>query len=60
MWAARDKDGSLCLFEYEPNRHSAMRYWESENNYVNIDNELLPELRWEDEPVIVEISLVKK
>lgn len=70
MWIVRDKDGTLWLFTYKPQRCTAPGWdhdsWEAPNlveddgilNGMEIDPNLFPEVTWEDEPICVE--LVKK
>ena len=52
MWIARDKDGSLCEYNTKPFRENGS--WElSSNGCVELDNNLYPDLKWEDEPIEV-------
>lgn len=58
MWIARDKDGTLVLFKVKPVR--CKDKWVSFGvNWENftIDESLFPELKWEDEPIEVELAL---
>lgn len=66
MWVARDKDGCLWLYIYKPIRSKTNYWWEvdeqntplDEDDCLMIDIELFPDLRWEDEPI--EVELVRK
>ena len=58
LWLARDKDGFLTLFKSKPER--AHEEWvdfnpETEEQFIFIDNSLFPNLKWEDEPIEVNI-----
>lgn len=53
MWVSRDKSGTVLLSEEKPERMTC--HWKSPNHryYVmnaKYANELLPDLKWEDEP----------
>lgn len=62
MWVARDKSGCLHLFSNKPVRHliGDFEYWRREEPYstISLPNSLYPELKWEDEPI--EVELVSK
>lgn len=66
MWIARDKDGTLWLYIDEPRRSSIFSKWEVDteksllraDDCMEIDGDLFPELKWEDEPL--EIKLIKR
>lgn len=65
MFAARDKDGYLCIYAHKPHRGTAE--WSSvdlyktsetsavELNRICIDGRLFPELTWEDDPIEVHV-----
>lgn len=57
MWIARDKDGSLWLFENKPVRKNCN--WNHPNlDFMKISDttgQLLPKLKWEDEPIEVDL-----
>lgn len=66
MWVARDKNGCLHLFSVMPKRHSScgLEYWKVDVPYstITLDDKEYPELTWltwEDEPVEVNLTLVK-
>ena len=64
-WAARDEEGQLAFFSEQPKRPHALdppgvwqdmsgSSWEWSEQY---GPDPLPDLRWEDEPVEVEITI---
>lgn len=57
MWVARDNDGTLKCFTKTPRRLGVS--WCVDDNVcgysVRIDSNLYPYLRWEDEPIEVEL-----
>lgn len=56
LWIARDKDGTLWIFDKKPCKYGDI--WRVENSYYSlsrISNFLFPEIRWEDlEPTLFE------
>lgn len=65
-WIARCEDGALALY-YSPNRFfrrtgdNMNGYWESETGIcMLIDRKFFPELKWENEPIEVELTIKKK
>lgn len=56
MWVARDKDNSLYLYDTKPKKHRN-NAWDSDGDgIVHIDDNLFPEVKWEDdEPLEVDI-----
>ena len=66
MWIARDKYEGLWLFIEKPIRSASEFWWEvdtknsilREDDYMEIDGDLFPDLRWEDEPI--EVELIKR
>ena len=57
-WVARDKDGSITLYEDKPFRDGEIWKgcsWKSSGIY----DLFFPDLKWEDEPVEVELSIIK-
>jgi hypothetical protein len=56
LWVARDRDGLLLLYSETPKRRDSYWYTQEEAFYISID--LFPNLKWEDEPM--EVELVKK
>lgn len=57
MWAARDQNGNLTLFSQKPSRFSTQPIWISMGEEMYLDSKLFPNLKWEDEPISVELKL---
>lgn len=60
MYVARDKCGDLCLFTGRPVKID--EYWLPTKHcfdWIRLDSELFPEVKWEDEEP-TEVELVKK
>lgn len=69
MWVARDEADVLCLYTHKPirteNDKTIGNWWilpheiedSGEGEYIVIDPNLFPELRWEDEPIEVELRI---
>lgn len=57
MWVARNKDGWLELFNSKPIRGDEFWYTDSRDDCdsMPIDSSLVTGLKWEDEPIEVEI-----
>lgn len=52
MWIARDKDGSLWLYEKEPLGKGSQSWIAAiigKNERLDIDEDWFPEVKWEDE-----------
>lgn len=59
MWIARDKNNDLCLYKEKPSRNENDSQWFIAGGYYLILQEnLFPELKWEDEPI--EVNLYSK
>lgn len=58
MWVARDKDGTLCCYFYERPKRLTNWWLDSFERYIIMDKEKFPDLKWEDEPI--EVELIKK
>lgn len=68
LWIARDKDGSLFAYEYEPLRNEKEEIFEvahlewGEWNWEELDtlpfSEMFPEVTWENSPQQVELKLI--
>lgn len=62
LWIARDFDGFLNLYVNKPSLDSNdnMYYIDSdmEDDYLNIDKSLFPEVTFENSPMEVELKLV--
>ena len=69
-WAARDEKPSptnLAFFSTKPERQNNLRnrdgWWASNGGFIApwcLPNELFPDLKWEDEPIEVEITMRQK
>lgn len=68
MWVARDKDWALALFTHKPKRNytgqwQPITYEEvPDDDFTTIDwmelnPNLFPDLKWEDEPIEVELKI---
>ena len=57
-WVARDKNGSLNLYEVEPIRVDD-HWWDVDYVSVYLDADAFPELTWKDEPIEVELLIRK-
>lgn len=63
MWIGRSKDERLWLFIDKPIRSKSSFWWEvdtknsllRDDDCMEINGELFPSLRWEDEPLEVEL-----
>lgn len=60
MWIARDEDNHLRVYLNKPIRYGF--YWQSVDTYngvniqcISLPNNLFPNLKWEDEPIEVDI-----
>ena len=63
LWIARDKDGSLYLYNQRPVLNTLINeVWECTKfgNWYDIDNTLFPEVTFENSPQLVEINLKNK
>lgn len=56
MWVARDKDGTLCVFPYEKPKRTTFGWIDSFERYIIINKEKFADLKWEDEPIEVELT----
>lgn len=56
-WIARDEDGELYLYDTEPWRDENLWQGRGRNEWELNDNNLFPNLKWEDEPIEVELTL---
>lgn len=64
LWIARDFDGVLNLYATKPSLDSNDNMYyadgDMEDDYLNIDKELFPEVTFENSPQMVELKLVKE
>jgi hypothetical protein len=64
MWAARDQDGQLFLYDIKPSRKSDgnnewPNLWDNGNYNMPLDKTLFPDLKWGNEPLKVELKAVQ-
>lgn len=61
MWLARSKYGFLYLYKKEPVllTYDRVALFYSEEEYFEIDNDLFPEVTFENSPQQVEIKLIE-
>ena len=55
LWVARDWGGMLFAYFNKPIRDTVWKEWESDKVSLSIDDSFFPELKWEDEPIEVEL-----
>ena len=55
FWVARDKDGNLFAYNDKPTRCDNQKEWFEEKFLFSMENSFFPELKWEDEPIEVEL-----
>lgn len=64
LWIARDKDGELCLYKTKPwkrvNTTHHNDQFDCDDSFMNIDNDLFPEVTYENSPQEIEIKLLKR
>lgn len=58
LWVARDWGGMLYAYFNKPIRDTVWKEWDSDGVHLSIDDSFFPELKWEDEPIEVEIRQV--
>ena len=54
LWVARDKNGFLFAYEGKPARRDNQKEWIG-RFLCSMKNSYFPELKWEDEPIEVEL-----
>ena len=57
LWVARDKNGFLFVYEDKPTRCDNQKEWICWF-FSSMKNSYFPELKWEDEPIEVELRPV--
>lgn len=61
-YVARDQDAGLFFYPHKPTRKArGIGYWANQStdkDYL-IPTEMFPNLKWEDEPIKVELSIKK-
>ena len=55
LWVARDWGGMLYAYFNKPIRDTVWKEWDSDKVSLSIDDSFFPELKWEDEPIEVEL-----
>ena len=58
VWIARDKEGTLNLFDRKPVKFGD--YWDSFWDRHELNKELYPEITWETEPIEFELKRIKE
>lgn len=53
LWVARDNNGELYLYNEKPEYYNKSKVWSAGGICAKLDNNLFPELTWEDEPIEV-------
>jgi hypothetical protein len=61
-WIARNEKGFLFLYDDEPfeYKYEGHSYWRTYGNYYSIDDDLFPEITYENSPQEVELKLIEK
>lgn len=62
-YIARDEDGRLWLYDIEPKKEPNQSWWDASTNFIDLDSNLYPEVKWTDEKateVELIINLIKK
>ena len=54
LWVARDKNGFLFAYEDKPERCDNQKEWIG-RFFSSMKNSYFPELKWEDEPIEIEL-----
>ena len=54
LWVARDKNGFRCAYEGKPERCDNQKEWMG-RFFSSMKNSYFPELKWEDEPIEIEL-----
>lgn len=59
-WVARDRDGGIWVYDLCPKKDSERGLWRGDGGSMLLDEKSFPDLKWEDEPMEVEITIRKK
>jgi hypothetical protein len=63
IWIARDKNGNLWFHEGKPhiNKYAEKdnAFWSSDGEYYEVDQDLFPEVTFENSPMEVELVIKK-
>ena len=64
MWIARDSNNTLWFHQYEPSIRNhpslVLEWWFQEGEQWEIDEDLFPEVTFENSPMEVELKLIEK
>lgn len=60
MWIARDEDSDLYLYSDKPTREKFNNIWSTKRACIHLDVNMFPDVKWESEPVEVEIKIKEK
>ena len=55
LLVARDWSGMLYAYFNKPIRDTVWKEWDSDKVSLSIDDSFFPELKWEDEPIEIEL-----
>ena len=55
LWVARDWGGMLYAYFNKPIRDTVWKEWDSDKVSLSIDDSFFQELKWEDEPIEIEL-----
>ena len=55
LWVARDNNGKLYLYNEKPKYYNNLEAWFVGGICAKLDNNIFPNLTWEDEPIEVEL-----
>jgi hypothetical protein len=56
LWVARDSSGTLYLHASKPERR--LTYWAQRMCTLRINKDDFPDLKWEDEPIMVTLTKI--
>lgn len=59
-WVARDENGQVWLYAQRPFRNHTVWTTDKGRYFIRINDTFFPDLRWEDEPIEVEIIIKPK
>lgn len=61
LWIARDKNGALALYTEEPILYYGVQYEGTyKSQMIDLNENLYPEVTYENSPQMVELKLVKE
>lgn len=61
MWLARDENGGLYLYYGYEEPYKGKTHWDDlTSDYLELDKDMFPEVKWsDDEPTKVKLEIVK-